>query len=62
MSSGLIRTCVRVGSLAQAAEVAGRVVTAADGTGGGRASDECLWLDVRRDRLIVTLQSPVTPR
>ncbi len=59
---GLIRTCVRVGSLAQATEAAGRVVAAANGADDGRASDECLWLDLRRDRLIVTLQSPVTPQ
>jgi 4a-hydroxytetrahydrobiopterin dehydratase len=49
---GTVRTHVRVGSLAQAADVAGRVVAAA----GGQA-DECLWLDVRHDRLVLTLQS-----
>jgi len=49
---GVLRTCVRVGSLAQAVGVAGRVVAAA-----GRDADECLWLDVRRDRLVLTLQS-----
>jgi 4a-hydroxytetrahydrobiopterin dehydratase len=52
---GLVRTCVRVGSLAQAADVAGRVVAAS----GGEA-DKCLWVDVRRDRLVLSLQSPAT--
>ena len=49
---GVLRTYVRVGSLAQAAEVARRVVAAA-----GPDADACLQLDVRRDRLVLTLQS-----
>jgi 4a-hydroxytetrahydrobiopterin dehydratase len=52
---GLIRTDVRVGSLAQAADLARRVVAAA-----GRDADECLRMDVRRDRLFLTLQSLAT--
>lgn len=52
---GVVRTSVRVGSLAQAVEVAARAVAAA-----GRDADECLWADVRRDRLVLTLQSLAT--
>ena len=52
---GAIRTCVRVGSLAQAADVAGHVAAAA-----GPAADECLRADLRRDRLVLTLQSLAT--
>jgi 4a-hydroxytetrahydrobiopterin dehydratase len=54
---GLIRTCVPVRSLAQAADVAGRVVRAA-----GDDADECLWMDIRRDRLVLSLQSLATAR
>jgi 4a-hydroxytetrahydrobiopterin dehydratase len=52
---GILRTSVRVGSLRQAADVAARVVAAA-----GRDADEHLWLDIRRDRLVITLQSQAT--
>jgi 4a-hydroxytetrahydrobiopterin dehydratase len=52
---GVLRASVRVGSLAQGMEVAGRVIAA----GGGEA-DERLWLDVRRDRVVVTVQSLAT--
>jgi 4a-hydroxytetrahydrobiopterin dehydratase len=48
---GMLRTCVPVGSLAQAAEVA---VQAAAVPG----SDGCLWMDVRRDRIVLSVQSP----
>jgi 4a-hydroxytetrahydrobiopterin dehydratase len=48
-----VRSSVRVGSLARAAEVAGRVVAVAGAEGG-------LRLDLRADRLILTLQSPAT--
>jgi 4a-hydroxytetrahydrobiopterin dehydratase len=49
---GVIRTCVPVGSLAQAAEVAARVVAVS-----GEDADEHLSVDVRRDRVIVSLQA-----
>jgi 4a-hydroxytetrahydrobiopterin dehydratase len=49
---GVARTSVPVESLAQAAAVAERVVSAA-----GPDADEFLWLDVRADRLVITLQS-----
>jgi 4a-hydroxytetrahydrobiopterin dehydratase len=49
---GVLRTYVRAGSLAQAADVARRVVAAA-----GPDADACLQLDVRRDGLVLTLQS-----
>jgi hypothetical protein len=52
---GIVRTSVRVGSLTRAADVAARVVAAA-----GRDADEHLWLDIRRDRLVITLQSQAT--
>lgn len=52
---GVVRTCVRVGSLAQAADVAGRVVTVA-----GPDAGECLRLDVRSDLLVLTLQALAT--
>ncbi len=52
---GTVRTCVRVDSLAQAADVAARVVAAA-----GRAADECLSLDVRRERVVLSVQSLAT--
>jgi 4a-hydroxytetrahydrobiopterin dehydratase len=49
---GTLRTSVRVGSLAQAATAAARVVTAC-----GSDADGHLWLDVRRDRLLLALQT-----
>jgi 4a-hydroxytetrahydrobiopterin dehydratase len=49
---GVARTCVRVESLAQAAAVAERVISAA-----GPDAGERLWADVRADRLVLTLQS-----
>jgi 4a-hydroxytetrahydrobiopterin dehydratase len=49
---GTVRTCVPVGSLAQAADIAGHVAAAA-----GPAADECLEADLRPGRLILTLQS-----
>jgi 4a-hydroxytetrahydrobiopterin dehydratase len=49
---GLLRTSVRVRSLAQAAEIAARAVAAA-----GPDAGEHLWADVRRDRVVLTLQS-----
>jgi 4a-hydroxytetrahydrobiopterin dehydratase len=52
---GVARTCVQVESLAQAAAVAERVISAADPD-----ADECLWADVRADRLILSLQSLAT--
>ncbi|WP_449061853.1 VOC family protein [Planomonospora algeriensis] len=49
---GALQTTVRVSSLRQAADVAARMVAAAgDGADGG------LWMDVRGDRLVLTLQS-----
>lgn len=52
---GVLRTSVPVGSLAQAADVAGRAVAAT-----GPDADECLQIDVRRDQVILTLQSLAT--
>jgi 4a-hydroxytetrahydrobiopterin dehydratase len=49
---GAARTHVRVGSLAQAASVAGRVIDVA-----GAGADESLRADIRRDHVILTLQS-----
>jgi 4a-hydroxytetrahydrobiopterin dehydratase len=49
---GATRTHVRVGSLAQAASVAGHVIGAA-----GADADESLRVDLRRDHVILTLQS-----
>lgn len=49
---GLIRTEVRVDSLARAGEVASRVLAAA-----GAGADGHLWLDVRRDRVVLSLQT-----
>jgi 4a-hydroxytetrahydrobiopterin dehydratase len=49
---GAARTHVRVGSLAQAASVAGHVIDAAGGD-----ADESLRVDIRRDHVILTLQS-----
>ncbi|GIH94777.1 VOC family protein [Planobispora siamensis] len=52
---GALRTSVPVTSLRQAAEAAARVAQAADAD-----ADGSLWLDVRADRLVLTLQSPAT--
>jgi 4a-hydroxytetrahydrobiopterin dehydratase len=49
---GTVRTSVPVASLAQSADVAARVVTAAGDDGDGS-----LWMDVRRDQVVLTLQS-----
>jgi 4a-hydroxytetrahydrobiopterin dehydratase len=49
---GNARTHVRVASLAQAASVAGHIIAAA-----GAAADDSLRLDIRRDQVILTLQS-----
>jgi 4a-hydroxytetrahydrobiopterin dehydratase len=49
---GAARTHVRVGSLAQAASVAGHAIDAA-----GSDADESLRVDIRRDHVILTLQS-----
>ena len=52
---GVLRTAVRVESLAQAADLVGRVVAA-----GGSDADGRLWADVRRDRVVLSLQSLAT--
>jgi 4a-hydroxytetrahydrobiopterin dehydratase len=49
---GQLRTSVPVGSLAQATEAAARALAAA-----GADADEHLWMDVRRDRVVIILQS-----
>jgi len=49
---GVPRTAVRVELLAQAADLVGRVVAA-----GGSDADGRLWTDVRRDRVVLSLQS-----
>ncbi|HEX5287456.1 MAG TPA: VOC family protein [Streptosporangiaceae bacterium] len=49
---GAARTHVRVGSMAQAASVAGHVIDAA-----GAGADESLRVDIRPDQVILTLQS-----
>jgi 4a-hydroxytetrahydrobiopterin dehydratase len=49
---GTLRTRVTVGSLARAGEVASAVIAAA-----GPGADDCLWLDVRRDQVVIMLQS-----
>jgi len=58
---GLLRTTLPAGSLAEAAELAGRVAAACGAEADGR-----LWVDLRRDQLVLSLQSPaaaeVTPR
>jgi 4a-hydroxytetrahydrobiopterin dehydratase len=58
---GLLRTTLPAGSLAEAAELAGRVAAACGAEADGR-----LWIDLRRDQLVLSLQSParaeVTPR
>ncbi len=52
---GTVRTYVRVESLAEAADVAVRVVAAA-----GRDADECLRTGIRHDRLIIAVQTLAT--
>ncbi len=52
---GIVRTCVPVDSLAQSADVAARVVAAA-----GPGADGHLRLDIRRDRLIISVQTLAT--
>jgi 4a-hydroxytetrahydrobiopterin dehydratase len=58
---GELRTQVRTASLAQAAEVAARAVaaadelTAADGTAAGGGADEHLRLDLRADRVYLSV-------
>jgi 4a-hydroxytetrahydrobiopterin dehydratase len=58
---GVVRTHVRVESLAQAADVAAHAAALC-----GPDADEHLWMDVRRDRVVLSLQSlangSVTPR
>jgi 4a-hydroxytetrahydrobiopterin dehydratase len=49
---GMLRTSVPVGSLAQATEAVARTLAAA-----GADADEHLGMDVRRDRVVITLQS-----
>ncbi|HET8661509.1 MAG TPA: VOC family protein [Micromonosporaceae bacterium] len=49
---GQLRACVPVVSMAQAAEVAGRAVAAA-----GVDADGHLWVDLRRDRVMLALQA-----
>src|SRR5262245_54252441 len=52
---GIFCTHVRVGSLVQAADVAARVAALC-----GADADEHLWMDVRRDRVVLHLQSRAT--
>ncbi len=52
---GLLRTSVRVRCLAQAAEVATRAVAAS-----GPDADRHLWMDVRPDRVVLTVESLAT--
>jgi 4a-hydroxytetrahydrobiopterin dehydratase len=49
---GLVRTAVPVASLTHGAEVAARVAAAA-----GADASECLWMDVRPDAVILTVQT-----
>jgi 4a-hydroxytetrahydrobiopterin dehydratase len=53
---GLLRASLPAGSLAEAADIAGRVVAACGAEADGR-----LWIDLRRDQLVLSLQSPATP-
>lgn len=52
---GVLRTSVRVRSLAQAADIATRAVTAS-----GPDADQHLWVDIRPGRVVLTLQSLAT--
>jgi 4a-hydroxytetrahydrobiopterin dehydratase len=52
---GLLRASLPAGSLAEAADVAARVVAACGAEADGR-----LWIDLRRDQLVLSLQSPAT--
>jgi 4a-hydroxytetrahydrobiopterin dehydratase len=58
---GQLRTTLPAGSLAEAADLAGRVTAACGSEADGR-----LWIDLRRDQLVLSLQSSaraaVTPR
>jgi len=58
---GQLRASVPAGSLAEAADLAGRVTAAC-----GPEADGRLWIDLRHDQLVLSLQSParaaVTPR
>src|SRR5918996_406864 len=53
---GQLRASLPAGSLAEAADLAGRVVAAC-----GPEADGRLWIDLRRDQLVLSLQSPATP-
>jgi 4a-hydroxytetrahydrobiopterin dehydratase len=53
---GLLRTTLPAGSLAEAADLAGRVAAACGAEADGR-----LWMDLRRDQVVLSLQSPATP-
>ena len=52
---GLLRTSLPAGSLAEAADIAARVVAACGAEADGR-----LWIDLRRGQLVLSLQSPAT--
>ena len=52
---GVLRTAVRVGSLAQGAEVTAQAVAAV-----GADADETLSIDVRHDSVVLTLQTAAT--
>ena len=52
---GLLRASLPVGSLAEAADIAGRVVAAC-----GPEADGRLRIDLRRDQVVLSLQSPAT--
>jgi 4a-hydroxytetrahydrobiopterin dehydratase len=52
---GVVRTSVPVGSLAQAAAAAGEVALVADADADGH-----VWLDVRADRLVISVQTHET--
>ena len=52
---GLLRASLPAGSLAEAADLAGRVAAACGAEADGR-----LWIDLRRDQLVLSLQSPAT--
>ncbi|WP_433251104.1 VOC family protein [Streptosporangium sp. CA-135522] len=54
---GALRTSVPVASLARAADVAARAAVVAGDDGDGS-----LWMDVRRDRVVLTLQSRAAAR